>query len=249
MDRFGKGIRKGVRDAILSDEAIRETKGKIFGFHRSMDTLGAVIGPLFAFLFLYFTPQNYKTLFYIAFIPGLFAVLSSLLFKEKNKPFDRFKTRTPFFSFLSYCKESPASYKKLVTGLLIFTLFNSSNVFLLLKTKETGMNDTVVIGVYVFYNLIYALSAFPLGILADKIGLKTIFITGLVLFTFVYFGIVLNTITYFFFGLFFYTVFMRQRLKEYQKPGSLTSQTLKKQQRLSEHLQDCKVFILCWQVH
>jgi MFS family permease len=203
IDRFGKGIRTGARDAILSDEATRETKGKIFGFHRSMDTIGAVFGPLLALLYLYFKPEDYRTLFYIAFIPGLFAVLSSLFLKEKNMQSDKLKKTNPLFSFLGYWKESTAAYKKLVIGLLIFTLFNSSDVFLLLKVKETGLNDTAVIGVYIFYNLIYALFAFPLGILADKIGLKTIFITGLLLFAFVYFGMALNTNMYFFFGLFF----------------------------------------------
>ena len=69
---------------------------------------------------------------------------------------------------------------------------------MILKAKETGLNDTAVIGVYIFYNLIYALFAFPLGILADKVGLKTIFITGLVVFTFVYFGMAINTNMYFF---------------------------------------------------
>ena len=72
LDRFGKGIRTAARDAILSDEATPETKGNVFGFHRAMDTLGAVIGPLLALLYLYFYPAQYKTLFFIAFIPSLF---------------------------------------------------------------------------------------------------------------------------------------------------------------------------------
>ena len=75
IDRIGKGIRTGARDAILSDEATPQTKGKVFGFHRSMDTLGAVIGPSLALLYLYYYPQDYKTLFFVAFVPGLFAVL------------------------------------------------------------------------------------------------------------------------------------------------------------------------------
>ena len=203
MDRFGKGIRTGARDAILSDEATPQTKGKIFGFHRSMDTLGAVIGPALALIYLYYYPGNYKTLFYIAFVPGLFAVIASFLLKDKSRMTDKPKTSVSLFAFLHYWKESPQAYKKLVAGLLVFTLFNSSDVFLLLKAKETGLNDTAVIGVYIFYNLIYALSAFPVGILADSIGLKTIFVTGLALFSTVYFGMAINTNIYVFFGLFF----------------------------------------------
>jgi sugar phosphate permease len=77
VDRFGKGIRTGARDAILSDEATPGTKGRIFGFHRSMDTLGAVLGPSLALVYLYFYPKDYKTLFYIAFLPGCLAVVTS----------------------------------------------------------------------------------------------------------------------------------------------------------------------------
>jgi MFS family permease len=73
--------------------------------------------------------------------------------------------------------ESKSSHvPKVVIGLLAFTLFNSSDVFLLLKAKESGLSDTLVIGIYIFYNLVYALFAFPIGILADKIGLKKMLI-------------------------------------------------------------------------
>jgi len=203
IDRFGKGIRTGARDAILSDEATSQTKGKIFGFHRSMDTLGAVFGPSLALLYLYFFPEDYKTLFFIAFIPGLFAVISSSYLRDKNKKSKNSKVKTPFFSFLKYWNQSPSEYRKVLIGLLIFTLFNSSDVFLLLQAKQSGFSDTMVIGVYIFYNLIYALFAFPIGILADNVGLKTIFILGLSLFAVVYFGMSINTNIYLFFGLFF----------------------------------------------
>lgn len=188
IDRFGKGIRTGARDALLSDEATPATKGKVFGFHRSMDTLGAVLGPLLALLYLYFYPEDYLTLFYIAFIPGVFAVAASFFLQEKKPLTVKKNTATPFLAFLSYWKKSPADYRKLVLGLLAFTLFNSSDVFLLLKAKASGLNDTWVIGLYIFYNLIYALAAFPLGILADKIGLKKMFSMGLLLFAIVYLG-------------------------------------------------------------
>ena len=203
IDRFGKGIRTGARDAILSDEATAATKGKVFGFHRSMDTLGAVIGPALALIYLYFYPQNYKTLFLIAFIPVIAAVLSSFSLKEKKTIENRPGVKTSFFSFLHYWKQSPAAYRKVVTGLLIFTLFNSSDVFLLLQAKQSGLDDTLVIGIYIFYNLVYALFAFPMGMLADKAGLKTIFVIGLLLFAAVYFGMAFNTNLYFFFVLFF----------------------------------------------
>ena len=202
IDRFGKGIRTGARDAILSDEATPETKGKVFGFHRSMDTLGAVIGPALALVYLYYYPQDYKTLFFIAFVPGLLAILASFYLKDKRINRHPIKGSIPFFSFLKYWKVSPALYRRLVIGLLFFALFNSSDVFLLLKAKQAGLDDTMVIGAYIFYNLIYALFAFPVGIIADKIGLKTIFIIGLILFAVVYFGMAVSANVYFIFGLF-----------------------------------------------
>ena len=202
IDRFGKGIRTGARDAILSDEATPQTKGKVFGFHRSMDTLGAVLGPSFALLYLYYHSHDYRNLFFIAFIPGLLAVFASFLLKDKKAVNHPKKITGSFFSFLSYWKESPAAYRKLTIGLLAFALFNSSDVFLLLKAKQSGLSDTIIIGVYIFYNLIYALFAFPLGIIADKFGLKKIFLIGLTLFALVYFGMSVDINQFLFFTLF-----------------------------------------------
>ncbi len=195
MDRLGKGIRTGARDAMLSDESTKATKATVFGFHRSMDTLGAVFGPAIALLYLYFYPNQYAALFLIAFAPGMLAIIATLLIKEKPA---RLNTKPPNtsplrpFSFMRYWKSSPAQYKRLVVGLLLFALFNSSDVFLLLKMKESGLTDTQVIGVYIFYNLAYALLAYPVGIIADKLGLKKIFLSGLFVFALVYAGFAFN---------------------------------------------------------
>mgnify|MGYP003116471147 CR=1 FL=1 len=187
LDRLGKGIRTGARDAILSDEATPETKGKVFGLHRSMDTLGAVLGPGLALIYLYYYPENYKTLFYLAAVPGVLAILATFYLKDKRKVIITKNYRTPFFSFLNYWKESPKKYRQIVLGLLLFAVVNSSDVFLLLKAKEAGIDDPMIIGFYIFYNLIYAIFAFPLGAIADKIGLPIIYMIGLLLFSSVYF--------------------------------------------------------------
>lgn len=204
LDRLGKGLRTGARDAILSDEATPATKGKVFGFHRSMDTFGAVLGPLLALLYLQWYPGDYRTLFLIALAPGLIAIGCSLLLKDKKKEHTHSTARVSFFSFTGYWKSSPVIYRKLTSALLLFTLFNSSDVFLLLKAKEAGMTDAAVITLYIFYNLIFALAAFPLGILADKWGLKKMLLSGLLLFACVYAGMALNGKNiYIFYGLFF----------------------------------------------
>jgi len=188
VDRLGKGIRTGARDALLSDEATQATKGRVFGFHRSMDTLGAVTGPSLALLYLYFYPAAYRPLFLLAFVPGMLATGLSFYIKDKKAKPEENITRISFFSFLQYWKYSPAAYRRLVAGLLVFTLVNSSDVFLLLKVKQAGLSDTATIGVYIFYNLVYAIAAFPLGMLADQIGLKKIFVAGLLLFALAYAG-------------------------------------------------------------
>ncbi len=203
IDRLGKGIRTGARDALLSDEATINTKGTVFGFHRSLDTFGAVIGPLSALIFLYFYPGNYTTLFYIAFIPGMVAIGFTFFIKDKNPIPKESIIKTSFFDFIRYWKTSPLQYRKLVIGLLLFTLVNSSDVFLLLKLKEAGLSDMATIGTYIFYNLIYSAFAYPLGIIADRFGLKNIFLFGLVLFAIVYFGMAFNKNLYLFFVLFF----------------------------------------------
>lgn len=188
-DRLGKGIRTGARDALLSDEATSETKARVFGFHRSMDTLGAVIGPLIALLFLYFYPGEYYWLFILALIPGALSILSTFLLKEKPAPKKEEKSSLKSaFKFIQYWKISPPEYRRIVIGFLFFALINSSDVFLLLKIKEAGFNDDIIIGMYIFYNLMYALFAYPIGIIADKVGLKRMFIYGLFVFTFVYTG-------------------------------------------------------------
>lgn len=201
LDRTGKGIRTAARDALLSDEATPATKGRIFGFHRSMDTLGAVVGPLLALLFLYYWPHQYNTLFLLAIIPGALAIAATFLIKEKANPAQK-KARPGPFAFVRYWGKSSHSYKRLAIGLLFFALFNSSDVFLMLKLKESGISDTAVIAIYVLYNLVYALLAYPLGILADKWGMKKILLVGLLAFAGVYAGFAFTHNLYVYIALF-----------------------------------------------
>lgn len=203
IDRLGKGIRTASRDALLSQQATKETKARVFGFHRSMDTVGAAIGPVIALLFLYFSPGSYITLFYIAFIPGIISVLLIFLLKEKKQPVSTLG-KGNFFSYFSYWKIASPEFKKMVPALLLFALFNSSDVFLLLITKEsigssnvtimgaTFNADTITIAAYIFYNLIYALSSYPIGVMADRTGFRKMIASGLILFALVYTGFAFN---------------------------------------------------------
>jgi MFS family permease len=184
-DRLAKGVRTSARDAILSDEATPSTKGKVFGFHRALDTVGASIGPVLALFYLWMRPGDYKLLFIIAFVPGIIAVLLTLFIKEKRHDFKP-TTGKGFFAYLGYWKRAPREYKFLVVGLLFFALMNSSDAFLLLALKQVGYSDTFMIGFYIFYNLAFALLAFPAGMLADRIGLRTMVGIGLMIFAVVY---------------------------------------------------------------
>ncbi|MDR3693939.1 MFS transporter [Mucilaginibacter sp.] len=202
-DRLGKGIRTGARDALLSDETTSKYKGRVFGFHRSMDTLGAVFGPLIALLYLAAHPGNYKALFFIAFIPGILSIGITFLIREKKKTVQSLVKKPGFLDFIKYWKVSHAVYRQLLIALLFFALLNSSDVFLLLKIKENGFGDTTVIGIYVFYNFVYAAFSYPLGKLADKIGMKSVLIAGLLFFVAVYTGMAINKSELFYFVLFF----------------------------------------------
>ncbi|EKJ87684.1 transporter, major facilitator family protein [Leptospira meyeri serovar Hardjo str. Went 5] len=189
LDRIGKGVRTGARDAILSAEATNKTKARVFGFHRSMDTLGAVLGPSLALVYLYFHPKDYAFLFYFAFLPGMIAIGFTFFLKEKSNQSihtNLTKQNHSLFSFLSYWKKTNSNYRKLVGGLLVFAFWNSSDVFLILKSKEAGLEDQQVIGIYIFYNLVYAVFSYPLGVFADKIGLKKMFLCGLGIYAVVY---------------------------------------------------------------
>lgn len=205
IDRLGKGSRTAPRDAILSDESTFKTKGQVFSFHRGWDTLGAVFGPALALLFLHFYPGKLAWLFYIAFVPAIISVAFTYFIKEKPVLPQEQKGAPGFFSYFKYWKVSTPAYKKLMIGLVAFALFNSSDMLLLLRVNEATGNENHVIMVYIFYNLVYALLAFPLGLLADHLGLKKIFLFGLILFSGIYFGMAeasTNSLFYVLFGIY-----------------------------------------------
>ena len=187
-DRLGKGLRTAPRDALLSAEATPETKASVFSFHRGWDTLGAVFGPIIALIYLSVYPGKLSTLFYLAFIPGVMAVLFTFLVSERPIPVPVVKRSAGFFSYFKYWKKAPPVYRKLLIPLILFALFNSSDMLLVLKVKETTGSENHAIMAYIFFNLVYALAAYPMGRLADKLNMKKVFLGGLLLFSVTYFG-------------------------------------------------------------
>lgn len=182
-DRIGKGVRTAPRDALLASYS-ENNSGAVFGFHRAMDTLGAVIGPLLALLMLNFLKFDYQTIFIIAFLPSLIAVVFSFYVKDRKVEQHSYQKH----ALIGFWKSSPKQYKILFVLITIFSLVNSSDVFLILKSKNISGSDTIAISGYIFYNIIYAVSSYPIGILSDRIGKKKVFIIGLLIFSAVYFG-------------------------------------------------------------
>ncbi|MGD8307445.1 MAG: MFS transporter [Ignavibacteria bacterium] len=202
-DRIGKGIRTAPRDALLGSYSDGNS-GAIFGFHRAMDTIGAVIGPLAAIFLLYLFPNDFQLIFLVAFIPSSLAIFFTLLVKDRKVPVkERIKG-----SYLDFWKAAPPHYKKLLILITIFSFVNSSDVFLILKTRDISESSMLAIFGYVFYNVIYAAASYPLGRLSDTYGKNIIFGGGILIFSIVYFGFALLTQTYFIWILFtFYGLF------------------------------------------
>lgn len=185
IDRLGKGIRTSARDALLLQNTTKDNKGFIFGFHRATDSLGAVIGPLLALLLMHYLNENMRLTFIIAFIPALIGVVLLVLFvKEKTNPpsLDGKKN----IIHISWRDINP-HLKLFFIISMIFALGNSSDAFLILRSKQLGLTTTLVVLAYVLYNIVQTLFATPGGQLADKIGARKVYAIGLSVFAFVYF--------------------------------------------------------------
>jgi MFS family permease len=189
-DRFGKSIRSASRDALLSQESASENRGKVFGFHRSMDTLGATLGPILALLLLFVFPGNFQLIFVLAIIPGILAVALTFLIKDKPKTQTQNmekKPEKPKISFKQFWQTmATPTYKRLLIGFGLLALLNSSDMFLILRAREMGLSDTWAIGVYILFNLVYTFVAFPVGWLGDKLGFKKLFLAGIIVFAITY---------------------------------------------------------------
>jgi len=187
IDRFGKGTRTSSRDALITESSEDKVRGRAFGFHRTLDTLGAVVGPLIALLAIHFLDNNFRLIFFLAFIPAFIGILLLLFFvKEKKKEANSLNT------FHFNWRELNPSFKIFLLISLIFALGNSSDAFLILRAQNLGLSLILVVLAYVFFNFTYAIFSMPAGIISDKIGPKKVLLAGFLLFSIVYlfFGLV-----------------------------------------------------------
>lgn len=182
-DRIGKGIRTAPRDALLASHS-NGNSGAVFGFHRALDTLGAAIGPVLALVLLNFYPNNFQLIFLAAFVPSVIAVVFTLFVKDNDASSNEKSKK----NYLEFWNSAPNQYKQVLVLITIFSLVNSSDVFLILKSQNITQSSSLAIFGYVFYNIIYAIFSYPLGGLADKYGKQKVFSFGLMIFSAVYFG-------------------------------------------------------------
>jgi MFS family permease len=184
MDRFGKGVRTAPRDTIIAESSEKTHLGRAFGFHRSMDTMGAVIGPALAFFFLGLFSNNYRSVFWLSMIPGAAAVLLIIFFIKEKKRASLPKAERPKLTF----KHFDWRFKFFVAIATLFAIGNSSDVFLILRAQQLGIPTLMIPIVYLVFNLIYSLSAIPAGIAADRFGRKRVILPGFLLFAILYYG-------------------------------------------------------------
>lgn len=183
VDRTGKGLRTAPRDALLAESVSPKLRGAAFGWHRLMDTLGAAVGPLLAILFLSVDAENLRQLYFWALIPGLIAVLIVFSVREK-KTQEISSAPKPRWSW----GVANTGFKTYLAAWAVFSIANSSDVFLLLKSRSAGIDLKITILMYCFYNLVYALTSPYLGDLSDRIGRRRVLIGGLTVFSIVYAG-------------------------------------------------------------
>ena len=197
FDRLGKGTRTSARDALIAESSSDSNRGKSFGFHRTLDTFGAVVGPLIAILLINHFDENLRPIFYLAFIPGAIGVLLLLFFvKEKRNSIP--KKRSLKFSLIKLRPD----FKIFLMANIIFAIGNSSDAFLILRAKNLGLAITLTIFAYVVFNLSYALFSTPAGFLSDKIGPKKILGFGFFFFALIYFLFGINQSSVFIWVLF-----------------------------------------------
>ncbi|HPS00211.1 MAG TPA: MFS transporter [Candidatus Sumerlaeota bacterium] len=178
IDRIGKGIRGAPRDALIGDLAPPEIRGACFGLRQSLDTVGAFVGPLLAIFFMWLFASNIRSALWIAVIPAFISV-ALLAWGVQEPPSKNPKkgVRSPIR--LEEIRRIGSAYWQLVGVSAVLTLARFSEAFLILKAQSTGMRLALVPTVMVVMNIVYSLSAYPVGILSDRMERKNLLPVGI----------------------------------------------------------------------
>ena len=184
LDRVGKGLRTSPRDALLADSVGENERGFVFGFHRAMDHAGAVVGPLITFLLLAAGLAGYRGIFWLAAIPAALTI-PILVFGVRE--FQREEALREFPLQLGKSHFSP-QFRRYLGVVLLFTLGNSSDAFLLLRAKSLGIADAHIPLLFAALHVSKMLSSAPGGALSDRLNRKTLVVAGWLVYAVVYFG-------------------------------------------------------------
>jgi MFS family permease len=199
-DRIGKGIRGAPRDAMLAGWAAPATRGLVYGFHRAMDNLGAVLGPAAASAFLFFYPGQYRALFALTIVPGAVATLLILFVRESASVGGEGESRTrgvpgTIGSRPSAAPEGTAAHERLprrfalyIAVVAVFTLGNSSDAFLLLKLTDAAGSALYVPLIWAGLNVVRSGISVIGGRWSDRAGRRTVIATGWLIYAVVYAG-------------------------------------------------------------
>ncbi|MBB6053388.1 MFS transporter [Armatimonas rosea] len=188
LDRTGKGLRGAPRDALIADICPKEQRGRAYGLHRSLDTTGAVLGPLVGYWYLRTHPESLRTLYWLAFIPAVLGVLLLWLVVKEQPRREAANKTVPRFSLSGI---SP-TYQRFLLAVGIFSLSNSSDQFLLLRAQEgAGLSPQNILLVYALFNVVEASLGYIVGKRSDKIGRVPLILAGWGVFALVYAGFAL----------------------------------------------------------
>ena len=178
IDRIGKGIRGAPRDALIADIAPPHLRGASFGLRQSLDTVGAFLGPLLAIALMWLTADNFTAVFWVAVIPG-FMALGLMLFavREPERPPELRPVRSPLS--MEDIRRLGSAYWCVTTIATVLALARFSEAFLVLRAQSVGLAIALVPAVLVLMNVVYAIAAYPAGILSDKVDRTTVLIIGL----------------------------------------------------------------------
>jgi MFS family permease len=180
-DRVGKGIRSAPRDALIADSTPPDMRGRAFGFHRAMDHLGAAVGPLLGAAFLYLWPGQLRTLFLVTLIPGL-AVWALLVFGLKEAK----ATTTPKEKLELTLRPFDWNFRLYLLALIVFTLGNSSDLFLLERSRELGVEVVLLPVLWSVFHVLKSAGNWLLGKAVDRVGPRPLLLLGWLVYALVY---------------------------------------------------------------